>query len=142
MTESYDDIRERESKEVVNITMTKQQARAMARACELLLRLNLGQCGYIRDELLKRAIDLESDYATQDAALAYLKSIFFPELHGPGHSFGVGNENVPVHAHICYELYKVVMHHLRPEDDNWSVHSDSPYTLNYSATPRMNIKDE
>jgi hypothetical protein len=68
-----------------------------------------------------------------------IKRVVFPELHGPGHSYGVGSD-LGVDVQRMYEIYKVIDHALwltQPDRKSFVTSSGDPYLLRYSGDPKI-----
>ena len=75
------------------LTLTEEQARLVAKACEFYTRMRIGQFGEVLHHTLETQ-DFTEDWCARResaaAALLYARSFIYPELHGPGHSYGLG----------------------------------------------------
>jgi hypothetical protein len=73
-------------------------------------------------------------YNTKQELLDKLRTMYFPELRGPGHSYGVGwnDKREQQEAQTGYEIYKAILYEFNRGKDN--VHS-YPNILHYSDQP-------
>jgi hypothetical protein len=125
----------------IKITLTVDQARILRDAIDLMHRLRLGQVHEIaRVWPFKGTWDENrSRREAVDVACTYIKRVVFPELDGPGHSYGVGSD-LGKDVSRMYELYKVLDHALwqtlpnRPPCDGAG---DNPYQLRYSGDDKI-----
>jgi hypothetical protein len=126
------------------LTMSEAQARLTAEALELLMRWCIGQLQApsvvefrkTADEYRqKQGLDKWGPYDTREL-FDKLRAQLFPELHGPGHSYGVGWNEQPEQqqAQIAYELYKEILYEFHKDNDYQNVHSFKP-CLFYSDQP-------
>ncbi len=115
------------------LTLTEEQARTVSRACELYCRLHIGQLRELNDELLV-AENHDQIWERREAAedlLDKLRQIYFPSLHGRGHSYGVGKFD---HADRAWDVHHAIRYkmswHEQPEG-GMGVNFDPPrQTLN------------
>ena len=118
----------------ITLTMTESQASAVSRACEFFCRIYLGQFQEISYELLFNQ-PLDDKYCDRrDAADHYLfeaRKFIYPELHGIGHSYGVGKFEI---ADKAWNAYQVLRHALG--DDR------KPYALFGETLPECSVKEE
>ena len=114
------------------VTMTEEQARAASRACELYCRLIDGQLDELNHDLLLRETREDICERREEAMdlLLKLKKIYFPELHGHGHSYGLGHDIVADRAWVVYQAIRYCMAwHDHPEG-GIGCHFDPPFSLN------------
>ena len=105
------------------LTMTEKQAAIIAEACEFLCRIKIGQFSEIVWKTLipQQHIGIDDFCDRRDAAETYLlkaREQIYPELHGVGHSYGVGKFE---DADIAFGVYEVIRHALG--------RGDGPYML-------------
>ena len=79
------------SDKMYNLKLTEQQARIVSVACEFYARVRMGQF----NEIIMNCLDLSRDdfCERRDAAETQLleaRKNIYPELHGIGHSYGIG----------------------------------------------------
>lgn len=126
------------------LTMTEEQARVVSRACELYARLLYGQLDELNHELLLRE-SREDICARRELAndfLMMLKQIYFPGLHGPGHSYGIGHDVVSDRAWAAYQAIRYTMAwHDHPEG-GIGVHFDPPFSYGDEPLPVCQSIDE
>lgn len=130
------------------LSMTEEQARAVSRACELYARLRIGQLDELNFELLlfKSREDICERREQALNLLLLLKKIYFPELNGHGHSYGVGHDEVSDRAWVAYQAMRYAMAwHDHPEG-GIGVHFDPPMPLSNEPLPtceaRTNVGKE
>lgn len=108
------------------LTMDEEQAQMLSKACELYARLKAGQW----EELLQLCLEWKDPLFRNkyDAALIPLldaRKIVYPELHGVGHSYGVGKLG---DADLVWELHKVLEHRI-----SWTRHPEGGMGVNFDA---------
>lgn len=107
----------------VALELDEEQARIVADACEFYARILVGQFG----EIIYRTLDKQlpvSDYCDRREAaqceLFKAREYIYPDLHGVGHSYGLGKF---VDADKSFDVYQVLRQVLHP-----AVFS-SPYSM-------------
>lgn len=92
----------------VQLTLTEEQARVAMRACEVYSRIVMGQFQEITSELLDMSVSTDDYCQRREAANELLfkaREQIYPELHGIGHSYGVGKFE---HADRAFDIYQVI----------------------------------
>lgn len=116
------------------LTLDEHEAYVVSRACEFYLRVYLGQFSEISHELLLMQHDEIHDWCERrDNAETYLykaREYIYPELHGKGHSYGVGKFEV---ADTAYNVHQVLRHALYDER--------KPYALFGTKLPGIEVKE-
>ena len=107
------------------LSMDERQAKMLATACEFYARVNMGQWL----EVFHSCADLRrTDYSEARDAVEQLllqaRQIVWPELHGAGHSFGVGKFE---HADIVWEIYEVLRNRIA-----WTEHPEGGIGVSFS----------
>jgi hypothetical protein len=136
------------SEHTFTITVNEKQARVLEQACDLMTRLGLGQVREVVDYLPEgytREGALLPTIPDRDKILEHLLAIVHElGFHDFGHSYGVGNKNVPPPAMVAYDLGAVLrnaIHSLRTDaDKHYSVWGDRP--LHYGSEPLATVKVE
>lgn len=94
------------------LDLTEEQAKTVAQACEFFARIKMGQFNEIPHLLLSDELP-GNDYCTKrDTANQHLleaRKAIYPELHGAGHSYGVGKF---ADADRAFDVYQVLRHAL------------------------------
>jgi len=125
------------------IELTEDQARVTARACELYARLLNGQLDEINHELLLHE-NHNNICERRDQAmdlLLKLKQIYFPELHGHGHSYGVGHDEVSDRAWLVYQALRYcIAWHDHPEGGH-GVDFYRPMAFGGGPVPKCEAKE-
>lgn len=106
----------------VRITLTVPQARAMAEALELYMRLGLGQVHMVSEMVANGSIPIKAGSLTPEMDTIHHVTAICNEIRRelgflPGESYGVGNRAVSDKAHRAYEIEKVVKKALAMHDD-------------------------
>jgi hypothetical protein len=121
----------------IKINLSVDQARILRDAIDLLHRLKLGQVEELRD-----VWDLNGRWGKRqeiEELALQMKRVVFPELSGPGHSYGVGSA-LGKDVSRMYEIYKVLDHALwqtLPNPPPSTTSSDDPYQLRYSGDDKI-----
>lgn len=124
------------------LTLSETQARTTAEALEFFMRYCIGQFDVpmvVQCRPTPPGYNVpEGKCQERDELLLKLRSLFFPELHGLGHSYGVGNRNGQPEqkaAMVAYDLYKHILHEFHKDSSISNVHSFPPM-LHYSDQPK------
>ena len=103
------------SKEI-SLILTEDQARVVSRACEFYCRVYLGQFQEIPFELMVGQSMSDADWCYRrdeaEKKLLEAREFIYPDLHGIGHSYGVGKFDV---ADEAWNAYQVLRHALGDE---------------------------
>lgn len=93
---------------MIKLTLTDEQARVVSMACEFFARIKMGQF----NEIIWHTMDFQTgsdDYCERrDKAKELLyeaRKYLFPELHGYGHSYGMGKFD---DADTAFDVYQVI----------------------------------
>lgn len=92
------------------LELNEEQAKTVAQACEFFARIKMGQFSEIPFLLLADELPGTEYCARRDAANNYLQNArkaIYPELHGIGHSYGVGKF---ADADRAFDVYQVLRH--------------------------------
>lgn len=94
---------------MVRLTLTDEQAKIVAEACEFYSRIRIGQFREIIYKTLERnELGAKNYCERRDAAeqrLLAARAAIYPELHGLGHSYGYGKFE---DADRAFDVYQVV----------------------------------
>lgn len=119
-----------EKKTMYQLTLTEEQARVVATACEFFARVVMGQF----NEIIWHTMDTQhgsDDYCERrDKAQELLfeaRKYLYPELHGYGHSYGIGNFD---NADMAFDVYQVIRPYLGDKRLPFSYH-DLPKCIKY-----------
>lgn len=98
------------------VTLTEKQLNAIADACDLLQRVQLGQWQEIQDSLPLR-FPVEYDQFHRDIRLIgeILSQHMLDGINGVSSSLGIGHSSLPESNGILYDLYKVIRRKLALE---------------------------
>ena len=90
------------------LTLTEEQAKICACACEFYARVRMGQFHEIPYHLMMEQ-PLEDNWCERrdiaDACLLAARKAIYPELSGPGHSYGIGKFD---DADMSFDIYQVL----------------------------------
>ena len=116
----------------IELTLTDKQAKVLMRACEFYARVVMGQFQEITTELLDLSL-VSDDYCERrdnaDELLLAARKYIYPELHGQGHSYGVGKFE---HADRAFDIYQVIR----------TLYGDPRGTFSYYDLPKAKIVKE
>ena len=77
----------------IRLTLTEEQASIVSTACEFYARVRMGQFGEIAWNMMSGQ-PVDSDYCERrenaERCLLEARKYIYPELHGYGHSYGIG----------------------------------------------------
>lgn len=92
------------------LTMTQEQALTVSKACEFYARVMMGQFNEIAFETMMPHMS-RTDFCERrdymETLLHQARKCAFPDLTGPGHSYGVGHT---VSSDRAWEAYQVLRH--------------------------------
>lgn len=90
----------------IHLELTEDQARVLMTACEFYARIKMGQFQEISWHCAPK--HCPDDPAAVERAWLELRKLLFPDLHGVGHSYGMGYDK---NADAAYDIYQVVRQH-------------------------------
>ena len=94
---------------MIKLTLTDEMAKVVAEACEFYARIRMGQFQEIIYKTLeKNELGAEDYCSRRDAAeqrLISARAVIYPELHGLGHSYGIGKFD---DADIAFDVYQAI----------------------------------
>lgn len=132
--------------EIVNIEMTREHAEAVQNACELLMRLKLGQPGYMTDLLLgwpKGPDDMSSEeyILRRDLANEILKTAL-KVLYGEN-NYGEPDCEKDMLEALSYEVWSTIRYalawHDHPEGSDWNVSFRQPLSESGLTMPKCQV---
>lgn len=100
----------KQSPHTYTLTMTQDQALIVSKACEFYARVMMGQFNEIVFETMMPHTSRPDFCERRDhmeALLHQARKCAFPDLTGPGHSYGVGHS---VSSDRAWEAYQVLRH--------------------------------
>lgn len=103
------------------LELTEDQARALAGFCEFYSRVRCGQFDEIVLKDLDNELPVEEYCRRRDSASQLMlaaRGSIYPELHGVGHSFGIGKFE---DADMAHAMYKALSFALGDSRDDFSV---------------------
>jgi hypothetical protein len=106
---------------MVQLQLTDKQAKIAARACEFYARIVLGQFREIIIEL-SNSDNIDNILKHRDEIEMLLfeaRDLIYPELHGIGHSYGVGAFE---YADRAYDIYQAIRKLFGDPRDSFSYH--------------------
>lgn len=95
---------------MIQLTMSEETAQIVAKACEFYARVRVGQFGEIIWNCAEHHCVDDRD-AAEKAWLEFRKHIY-PDLHGIGHSYGIGKFE---DADRAFDVYQVMRHEFGDE---------------------------
>lgn len=90
------------------LTLTEEQAKIVSKACEFYARIRYGQFKEITWHCLDFTIKEDDIFQRRDMAeelLLEARKQLYPELHGWGHSYGIGKFK---DADMSYDVHQVI----------------------------------
>ena len=100
----------------INLILTEEQAKVVSRACEFYCRIYNGQFQEIPFELMLCQNMADADWCYRrdkaEEKLLEARQYIYPELHGIGHSYGVGKFSC---ADTAWNAYQVLRYALGDE---------------------------
>lgn len=148
--------RRRKGEETYHLTVTRKQAQVIQQACEVVMRLGLGQLDYIVDHIhhlprLKTPkqphdeAQMQEWYAATRRVRDLLDAVTFAASGWqPGTSYGIGSPELPPEATIAADIRDVIRHRLahdrlQPgEKRGWTVDFDDP--MHWGVEPLLDIR--
>lgn len=92
---------------MIELRLTEEQANIVSSACEFYARIQMGQFQEIGYTCPKMPGALGYDEVT--AAWLALRKCIYPELKGPGHSYGIGKFDTADKAYDVHQVIRYVM---------------------------------
>lgn len=126
------------------LTLTEGQAKVVGQACELYCRLHIGQLTELNHELLlaENKDNICERRNAADALLLKLKELYFPQLHGHGHSYGVGKYAWADRAWDVYTTLRYRMSWYHHPEGGIGVNFDCPMQFGDEPLPKCEITHE
>ena len=130
--------------ETITLTMTREHAQVVKDACEMLMRLKLGQPSFATEELLgfpnSDSMDMREWCLRRDVANDLLRTY----LRVVGNPVGTPKDDV---EHMAYEVWGTIRSalymHDNPDGGNgWSVASQPPLAESGLKMPKCEIKED
>lgn len=93
---------------MIQLTLTDEQAKIVAKACEFYARVKMGQFGEIVYHLFLGQLSTAGFYKRRDEAERLIfeaRKHIFPDLQGKGHSYGIGKFE---DADKAFDVYQVI----------------------------------
>lgn len=107
---------------MVKLELTDEQAQIVSVACEFYARVRMGQF----NEIVMNTLDMSlptGDYCTRrdnaEKLLLEARKELYPELHGVGHSYGMGKFD---DADRAYDVHQVIRYVLGDDRTPFSYH--------------------
>ena len=95
-----------------SVEVTEEQLKVLSRACEFYARIAMGQFNEIVWHFLDFSTGTNDYCQRRDLAEHFLlkaREQIYPELHGIGHSYGIGKFE---DADAAFDIYQVARNHL------------------------------
>ena len=93
---------------MIHLELTDEQARIVACACEFYARIRMGQFSEISHHTIDLSLPTDDYCSRREQAEAFLykaRDYIYPELYGPGHSYGYGKFK---DADQAFDVYQVI----------------------------------
>jgi hypothetical protein len=148
--------RRRKTQETYHLTVTKRQAQVIQSACELVMRLGLGQLDHVMDHILhlpklrtppspRSEAATEEWYSSTKNVRDLLDAVTFAASgFAHGASYGIGNSALPPETTIAADIRDVIRHRLaydglQPgEKPGWTVNFHTP--MGWGSEPLVSIR--
>ena len=108
---------------VVRLELTDEQASVVATACESYARVRMGQF----QEIYRKCLSVKDvdDYCVRrdnaERELLNARKYIYPDLHGLGHSYGIGKFKDADQAFDIYQVIRVLFGDERPPFSFWEL---------------------
>ena len=99
------------------LELNEEQARIVSAACEFFSRVKCGQFGRIVEECV--GVPYPDNYEEVARAMLKFRSLLYPDLHGIGHSYGMGKFR---DADISSDVHQVIRKHFGDTIEPFSYH--------------------
>lgn len=107
---------------MIRLTMTEEQAKIVSLACEFYARVRMGQFNEIVWHLLDIKIP-SGEYCERreraEQLLLEARKQLYPDLHGAGHSYGIGKFD---DADLSFDVHQVIRREMGDERPPFSYH--------------------
>lgn len=100
---------------MIYLTLTDEQAQIVSKACEFFARVKIGQFGEIVWHCAEKHCP-DNPEAAKNAWLELRKQLY-PDLHGEGHSYGVGKFE---EADKAFDVHQVIRYAMGDKREPWS----------------------
>ena len=107
---------------MVKLTLTDEQAKIVSIACEFYARVRMGQFNEVVWHTLDMALPSDNYCERRESAEQFLyeaRKYLYPELHGPGHSYGIGKFE---DADKAFDVHQVIRYAFGDERKPFSYH--------------------
>lgn len=136
-------MRKKTSEENYILTLNKEQALTVSKACEFYSRVMMGQFGEIAHETMMQSIR-QDDFCTRremmEDLLFQARRLAFPDLIGRGHSYGIGHNASGDRAWNAYQALRyAIAWHEHPEG-GITVDFQKPYPAGGEAVPDCKVE--
>lgn len=115
---------------MIELHLTTEQANVVAQACEFFARIKMGQFDEITFLCLSHSLSGD-DYCSRrelaEKSLLEARKVIYPELHGIGHSYGIGKF---VDADRAFDVYQVLRYALGDPRKPFSLDEPLPFCIN------------
>lgn len=104
----------------IKLTLTEEQASVVANACEFYARVRIGQFNEIILATMSGDVSLDNFCRRRDEAerlLLEARKQLYPDLHGIGHSYGIGKFK---DADQAFDVHQVLSYALGSKKEPWS----------------------
>lgn len=107
---------------MIRLTMTEEQAKIVSLACEFYARVRMGQF----NEIVWHTLDIKipgGEYCERreraEQLLLDVRKQIYPDLHGAGHSYGIGKFD---DADLAFDVHQVIRREMGDERPPFSYH--------------------
>ena len=99
------------------LELNEEQARTVSAACEFFSRVKCGQFGRIVEECV--GVPYPDNYEEVAKAMLKFRSLLYPDLHGIGHSYGMGKFR---DADLAFDVHQVIRKQFGDPREPFSYH--------------------
>lgn len=99
------------------LELNEEQARTVSAACEFFSRVKCGQFGRIVEECV--GVPYPDNYEEVAKVMFKFRSLLYPDLHGIGHSYGMGKFR---DADLAFDVHQVIRKHFGDPREPFSYH--------------------
>lgn len=136
-------MRKKTSEENYILTLNKEQALTVSKACEFYSRVMMGQFREIAFETMMQSIKRD-DFCTRrdmmEDLLIQARQFAFPDLTGPGHSYGIGHNASADRAWNAYQALRYAIAWHEHPDGGITVDFQKPYPAGGEAVPDCKVE--
>lgn len=124
------------------LTLTTEQLLTVSKACEFYSRVMMGQFGEIAHETMMQSVR-QDDFCTRremmEDLLFQARKFAFPDLHGRGHSYGIGHNKSADRAWNAYQALRYARAWHEHPEGGITVDFGPPYSAGGESIPDCRV---